>query len=83
VVYAGQDNDKNTIFNQIDQAPLNSLHSQLYIYNGYFTGDVNMDGSAIFAGQKNDVDFIFNNVDSHAKNVLRSQTYVIRQQLAE
>jgi len=84
VVFAGQDNDKNTIFNQIDQAPGNSvLHSQLYVYNGYFTGDVNMDGSAIYAGQKNDVDFIFNNVDSHPRNVLRSQTYVIRQQLAE
>ncbi|HPI08099.1 MAG TPA: Ig-like domain-containing protein [Saprospiraceae bacterium] len=84
VIYAGQDNDKNTAFNQVDQAPGNAvLHSQLYIYNGYFTGDVNMDGSAIFAGQKNDMDFIFNNVDSHAKNILRSQTYVIRQQLAE
>jgi hypothetical protein len=84
VIYAGQDNDKNPLFNQIDQATGNAiLHSQSFVYNGYFTGDVNMDGSAIFAGQKNDVDFIFNNVDSHPKNILRSQTYVIRQQLAE
>ena len=83
VVYAGQDNDKNTIFNEIDQAPMNTLHSQLYVHKGYYRGDVNMDGAAIFAGQKNDVDFIFNNVDGHPKNVLRSQTYVIRQQLAE
>ncbi|HLP96314.1 MAG TPA: cadherin-like domain-containing protein [Saprospiraceae bacterium] len=83
VVFAGQNNDKDPIFNQVDQAPGNVFRSQTYIYNGYHLGDVNLDGSAIFAGQRNDVDPIFNNVDSHPKNVLKSQTYIIRQQLAQ
>ncbi|HLP96315.1 MAG TPA: Ig-like domain-containing protein [Saprospiraceae bacterium] len=83
VVFAGQNNDKDPIFNQIDQAPGNIFQSQSYVYNGYHLGDVNMDAKAIFAGQTNDVDFIFNNVDSHPKNITRSQSYVIRQQLAE
>lgn len=83
VVFAGQNNDKDPIFNQVDQAPGNIFKSQTYIYNGYHLGDVNMDGSAIFAGQRNDVDPIFNNVDSHPKNILKSQTFIIRQQLAQ
>ena len=82
VVFAGQNNDKDPLFNQIDQAPGNIFRSQSYVYNGYHLGDVNMDGKAIFAGQTNDVDFIFNNVDGHPRNVTRSQSYVIRQQLA-
>jgi hypothetical protein len=83
VVFAGQNNDKDPVFNQIDQAPGNIFHSQSYVYNGYHLGDVNMDGKAIFAGQTNDVDFIFNNVDGHPRNITHSQSYVIRQQLAE
>jgi hypothetical protein len=83
VVFAGQNNDKDPVFNQIDQAPGNIFQSQSYVYNGYHLGDVNMDGRAIFAGQNNDVDFIFNNVDGHPRNVTRSQSFVIRQQLAE
>jgi hypothetical protein len=81
VVFAGQNNDKDPIFNQVDQAPGNFLHSQSYVFNGYLLGDVNLDGHAIFAGQGNDVDFIFNNVDGHPRNLTRSQSYVIRQQL--
>ena len=82
VVFAGQNNDKDPIFNQVDQAPGNVFHSQTFIFNGYHLGDVNLGASAIFAGQNNDVDPIFNNVDSHPRNVLRSQSFVIREQLA-
>lgn len=82
VIYAGQNNDKDPIFNQVDQAPANLFNSQTYVYNGYHLGDVTMDGSAIFAGQNNDVDPIFNNVDGHPRNILHSQTFIIREQLA-
>jgi VCBS repeat-containing protein len=82
VVFAGQNNDKDPIFNQVDQAPANLFNSQTYVYNGYHLGDVTMDGSAIFAGQSNDVDPIFNNVDGHPRNILHSQTFIIREQLA-
>jgi hypothetical protein len=83
VVFAGQFNDKDAVFNQTDQAPGNILRSQTYILNGYHTGDVNLNARAIFAGQNNDVDFIFNNVDTHPRNVLRSQTFIIRQQIPQ
>lgn len=81
VIFAGQGNDKDAVFNQIDQAPGNILRSQTYIRNGYHTGDHNLNARAIFAGQNNDVDFIFNNVDGHPKNILDSQTFIIREQL--
>lgn len=80
-IFAGQNNDRDFIFNQIDQAPGNILHSQTYILNGYHTSDVNMNGKAVFAGQNNDSDVIFNNVDSHPRNLLFSQTFIIREQL--
>jgi VCBS repeat-containing protein len=83
VVFAGQNNDKDPIFNQVDQAPANLFNSQTYIFNGYHLGDVNLAGSAIFAGQNNDVDPIFNNVDGHPRNILGSQTFIIREQLAQ
>lgn len=81
VVFAGENNDKDAIFNQVDQAPGNILRSQTYVLQGYFSGDVNLNARTIFAGQGNDVDFLFNNVDTHPRNILRSQTFVIRQQL--
>ncbi|PHN05644.1 hypothetical protein CRP01_14260 [Flavilitoribacter nigricans DSM 23189 = NBRC 102662] len=83
VVFAGQSNDKDPIFNEVDQASGNLLKLQTYIFNGYNLGDVNMDGSSIFAGQNNDVDPIFNNVDGHPNNVLKLQTFIIPEQLAK
>jgi hypothetical protein len=83
VIFAGQDNDKDPIFNEVDQAPGNILRLQTFIYPGYRFGDVNLDGRSIFAGQNNDVDPIFNNVDGHPRNLLRLQTFVIPEQLAQ
>ncbi|MCB9159290.1 MAG: S8 family serine peptidase [Caldilineaceae bacterium] len=81
VVYAGQDNDKDHIFNGIDQAPDNALKSPSYILNGYRLEDVNLSGEAIFAGQDNDVDLIFNSVDGHPDNLLKSYSFVISEQM--
>ena len=83
VIFAGQSNDEDPIFNEIDQAAGNIFGLQTYILPGYHPGDVNMDGNSIFAGQNNDVDAIFNNVDGHPRNLLRLQTFVIPEQLAE
>jgi hypothetical protein len=83
VVFAGQNNDKDPIFNEVDQAPGNILRLQTFVLPGYWLGDVNMDGNSIFAGQNNDVDPIFNNVDGHPVNILRLQTFNILEQLAE
>ncbi|MTB53976.1 Ig-like domain-containing protein [Lewinella sp. W8] len=83
VIFAGQQNDKNPIFNEVDQAPGNVFRFQTFVLPGYFLGDVNMDGNSIFAGQNNDVDPIFNNVDGHPRNTARFQTFVILEQLPE
>ncbi|MCB0707551.1 MAG: tandem-95 repeat protein, partial [Saprospiraceae bacterium] len=83
VVYAGQDNDKDPIFNEIDQAPGNPLKFQTYLFPGYHLGDVKLDGKTVYAGQNNDVDAIFNNVDGHPANFLKLQTFIIPQQLPQ
>lgn len=82
VIFAGQNNDKETIFNAVDQAPGNVLKLQTYLLLGYRAEDVNLSTRTIFAGQENDVDVIFNNVDSHPVNVLKLQTFIIPEQLA-
>jgi hypothetical protein len=81
VVFAGQDNDKDPIFNAIDQNPNNFFNLQTYILPGYELGDVNLDGNSVFAGQGNDVDPIFNNIDGYLANFLRLQTFVLPEQL--
>jgi hypothetical protein len=77
VIFAGQDNDKNAIFNVIDQNPGNLLGLQTYILLDYQVGDLDLDGKTVFAGQNNDVNPIFNNIDGHPGNILKLQTYVI------
>jgi VCBS repeat-containing protein len=81
LIFAGQDNDVNDVFNEVITAPGNVFGAQAFIRPGYLSGDINLVGSTIYAGQNKDVDFIFNNVDSFVKNTFRSQVYIIREQL--
>jgi hypothetical protein len=81
VVFAGQDNDKDPIFDGVDQAVGNAFNLQTFILSGYLTEDVNLDVEGIFAGQENDVDIIFNNIDGYPANFFKLQTYVIPEQL--
>ena len=83
IIYAGQDNDKDPIFNEINLALGNPFGLQTYIFTGYNLGDVDMNANSIYAGQDNDVDPIFNNVDGYPANIFKLQTYVIPEQLAE
>jgi len=82
IIFAGQNNDKDPIFDEINLAPGNIFDLQTYIRTGYNLGDVDMNGSSIFAGQNNDVDYIFNNIDGHPRNGLKLQTFIIPEQLA-
>ena len=82
IIYAGQANDKDPIFDEINLAPGNMFGLQTYILPGYNLGDVDMDANSIYAGQDNDVDPIFNNVDGHPLNGLKLQTFIIVEQLA-
>jgi hypothetical protein len=83
VIFAGQQNDISTIFNEVDGAAGNIFRSQAFIFAGYNEGDINMDGNTIFAGQNNDINPVFENVDGHPRNILRSQAFIIREQLAD
>jgi uncharacterized repeat protein (TIGR01451 family) len=83
VIFAGQQNDIATIFNEVDGAAGNIFRSQAFIFAGYNEGDINMDGNTIFAGQNNDINPVFENVDGHPRNILRSQAFIIREQLAD
>jgi hypothetical protein len=82
IIFAGQNNDKDPIFDEINLAPGNIFDLQTYIRTGYNLGDVDMNGATIFAGQNNDVDYIFNNIDGFPLNALKLQTFIIPEQLA-
>ena len=83
IIYAGQANDKDPVFNEINSAPGNPFDLQTYIFTGYNLGDVDMSANSIYAGQNNDVDPVFNNIDGYTANIFQLQTYVIPEQLAK
>jgi hypothetical protein len=83
IIYAGQSNDKDPVFNEINSAPGNFFGLQTYIFPGYNLGDVDMNANTVFAGQNNDIDPIFNNMDGYPANIFNLQTYVIPEQLAK
>jgi len=69
VIFSGEFNDVDPVFNEIDSAPGNAFfRNKAYIYVGYHQGDANLNGETIFSGENNDVDLIFNNVDQHPRN---------------
>ncbi|MCB0113073.1 MAG: hypothetical protein KDD84_03265, partial [Caldilineaceae bacterium] len=81
MVFGGQDNSVDLIFEAVDQAPDNTLKFPTYILDGYRNEDVDRSGSTIFSGQGNDVDYIMNNIDNHPSNPLRLPTFVMPEQL--
>ncbi|MBR9920153.1 MAG: hypothetical protein GYB31_04880 [Bacteroidetes bacterium] len=83
VVFAGQDNDIDDIYNEVIFAPGNLLNLQTYQFNGYNPGDINTNGDSVFAGQANDVDPVFNNIDGFGPNLLKLQTFIMYEQLPE
>ena len=83
VNFAGENNDVDPVFNEVDGAPGNAFfRSKAYIYVGYHSGDVNMNGETIFAGENNDVDLIYNNVDQHPLNAFfHNKNFLILEQV--
>jgi hypothetical protein len=82
VSYQGSSNDANQVYQQIINAPNNTLTLPSYRLRGYQSGDVNMDGQTIFQGTNNDVEFIYQNViKNHPGNTIRLPFFTIREQL--
>ncbi|MBI1294096.1 hypothetical protein GC175_03945 [bacterium] len=81
MIFSGQNNSVDRIFDAIDQAPTNLLKLPTYIMDGYRSEDIDFSGSTIFSGQNNDVDHILNNIDGHPSNPLRLPTFVMPEQL--
>lgn len=81
MIFSGQNNSVDRIFDAIDQAPTNLLKLPTFVLDGYHGEDIDFNGSAIFSGQDNDVDYILNNIDGHPSNPLRLPTFVMPEQL--
>ncbi len=83
VIFAGQTNDTDLVFDRVNQAPGNVFQSPSFQLTGYLTTDVDLDGRAVFAGQHNDTDLIFNVINQFALNVFDSVSFVLTGQLPE
>ncbi|WP_077919585.1 Ig-like domain-containing protein [Spirosoma sp. 209] len=88
VIYQGTNNDVSGISVQIKGATrpngqlFNTTGAASYILNGYYTGDVNLDGRTIYQGTGNDVNYIYQNVTkNHPGNVAGQNFFIIREQL--
>ncbi|MBN8820645.1 MULTISPECIES: Ig-like domain-containing protein [unclassified Spirosoma] len=80
VIYQGNDNDVNVIYQQVINPP-GFLVTPYTIRKGYLHGDINLDGKVIFQGTKNDVEFIYQNViKNHPGNQLVVPFFKIREQ---
>mgnify|MGYP006268675837 CR=1 FL=1 len=83
VVFTGQNNDVDDIFNTINTAPGNSFGLLNYSERGYRLADVNLTGKSIYAGQNNNSDLIFNSINRISINFLGLLNFQIQEQLPE
>jgi hypothetical protein len=82
VIYRGNSNDANPIYQTVLTDIGNILGSSFYKLKTYNKGDVNMDGETIFQGSGNDSQFIYQNIIiNHPGNVLQQVFFTIGEQL--
>ncbi len=81
VIFQGADNDINVIYQQIINAPANTLVTPAFKLKGYFPSDVTLNGEAIFQGGGNDVEFIYQNVINHPGNTSNLPFFIIKEQI--
>ena len=85
IIYAGIANDRNPVFFDVINEPLNTESNFNHVSFGYHRGDYDMKGSAIYLGSANDPDVIFFNVFLHPKNNLPGNIptviHIIREQI--
>lgn len=81
IIYQGPGNDANTILTEVllfDDGSGNSNSAFAYNYDqaeGYFAGDINMDGKVIYQGPGNDLNSILTSVLLFSFNTLFAYNY--------
>ncbi len=82
VVYQSIGNDINVVLMQVVNALGNASQVPYYILNGYYNGDIDLNGKVIFQSSTNDVEYIYQNVvKNHPGNALKDNFFVIQEQL--
>ena len=80
LIFQGINNDANDVFFAVLTAP-NGSEQANYIYSGYHTEDVDMNGQIIYQGTSNETNTIFFNVLTHPNNSNLFLNYIIQEQL--
>ncbi len=81
IVLTGPNNNANTLFFDIINAPNNVQVRNDFIYeNVYLQTDFDMNGKAIYQGFEADANLLFFNVIQHPQNLLFSTSYIIEEQ---
>jgi hypothetical protein len=82
VIYQGNSNDVNPVYQLILTEISNLLGSPFFKLKTYNLGDINMNGETIFQGSGNDLEFIYQNIISnHPGNILKQNFFTIKEQL--
>jgi hypothetical protein len=82
VIYQGTGNDVAGVSVQVKNNPQNITGAANFVLNGYYNGDINLDGRTIYQGSGNEVNFIFLNVTkNHPGNSAGQNFFIIREQL--
>lgn len=81
IIYNGIDNDRDPVFFEVINDPLNIDNNYNHISRGYMTGDYDMKGTSVNQGSGNDPDIIFFNIFLHPANTLSSTIFIISEQI--
>ncbi|MCI4647233.1 CARDB domain-containing protein [Phaeodactylibacter sp.] len=83
VVFAGQNNDVDALFDNVNTSGENVFGLINFEEKGYLSSDVNLNGSTIYAGQDNNADMVFDVINLIPINIFGLSTFLISEQLPE
>jgi len=82
IIYQGNENDVNAVYQKIISSPLNVFSTPFFKVRGYFPEDIDLNGEVIVQGTQNDIEYIYQNIiKNHPGNVLKVPFFVISEQL--
>lgn len=81
LIFQGANNENDGVFFTVLTAPYNTSFSSTYIYQGYHTGDIDMNSEVIYQGNSNESNVVFFNILSHPNNTNTVLNYIIQEQM--
>jgi hypothetical protein len=81
VVYQGANSDRQAILDLVTGHNANQDASPVFMPQGYFRADANLDGHVNGQGDQNDADLLFFEVVEHPENNIRTPGFIIFEQL--